>query len=1176
MIQNLMTDVLIRAGSTFLPTVVAGLSALAEKVPQVFEALGQLYVKHLEGPLTQLRAALTVIGTALGTILFDWGGGGAGESVGGVFTVIATAVGALATQLAVVVDVMGDLLSNPVMQGLGKMVVLLGAATIALKGLTALRGMFASLGASMLGLGRGVASTLTFGRMGAAGTSADPAAAMNQTAATKQLTAAEMQLRAAAMETGGAARGAVPAWWGGMGGRYPLELPRPAPTVAATPARPTGAPIPGIVRLPGGGLSQPLNIIGAKMASEALAMSINDPAKMAPVAKTLLQRITGGLTGALATGARTIGSIASTGLSLVSKVFWPLFVADLVLNLAAAPIGAYIRRTTGWKRMADQWSKGWVEGLGALIETMRVGDDIFVGRQPEYRLGKDSSISTATLQSLAGGDPANRTEIGKLMDAVEASEGDFELMARVADMSRWIRKQVRSLPKPDTSALSAGIDDASLQDLTKVIDAEFANIVAGRREHAVWQRLIDLAATLPDAASLQVPDAGELDRQLAAGEIYPDDYARVFSEWAGRVVESARASAKDADGAQKWFNYAVGLIDDAERIGLTMDESLRKSIEGQSTVTGSIPTDDMLTAIEDLAQRRVKRLDDMGIEAERLYRDAIIQSAKAMGIDIPGYQLAGLTPAVLDKVGEMLQHQLPAGLEWFRDWNLKRVAGLDTKPYGVGDTPAQMAGIEGRQTDIIGLGNWRRQQRETIGADQWAGAQTWMDLYGKRIEDAEYGTDKDRAGVIFDVTGKTINPANKKAIDREWKLVGEYLSGMKGLLGIDQREAISQQTQDGLSAAIAMGVDGVSIDPTTWASIGSLLWDGLGDRTEEVGQRIANAVTGWFKAGARGIDWEGIRQEYNQKNKGVDGFVPIPKGKKGGKPDPKLVAYWRQQQIDAVNEAMKNAPGWKPIKAGDWDSFRSMVLSSFVDDLEAADTPKEKKDIQDAVQKLFPGEFLEWPDVVKAIKAPETAWWATQFETMGSTVSDSATNLGTTYGGQIVAGAQDVITATPMGMLNPPKPDIEGSVKAGRAMFAAAQAAARANPITFTVERVRRFVGTTSDSERDGQSGRSVTAGLGAALSAPVPAYAVSAMRAAAAMPMAARGAPRAPMAPSFGPAASRMNAATAGAPQVQQAPAQPPESGQRSQNLFVQQMTVLGPESETGILRTLSFMSPG
>jgi hypothetical protein len=429
LMQNALNDTLITLGQNFLPILVEVFNYLREAIPKVAEALGDIWNDVLVGPLGELWDALVRIGGVLADIVLDWGPGGPGESTTGVFESLAEIVGNLAGSLASVLDTLSDILSNPVVAGLAKLVVMLTAANLAFRGL---RGIGQAVGGLVGGTLRaasfGLFDMATGGKgkpqdaIDASGRQQQAAATQQQKAAAQQATAAATQEVAArtmltasrGMSLGDLSRAGLA---GGAGARFPMG----GPGMFAPPQY-RGGGLPALAQTPMG------QAAAARAAQAAGTGMVRDAASR--------------LGAGLQQGVTAARGLIATGTSLVSRAFWPLFVADLIGNLAAAPLGDAIANSTGWGRLRESAKQGWVALVGDTLQAFAEGTDEWVGRQEAYNIG-GASLSPEALRGL-GVSPGT-------LDALEGATTEFEdTAAQLRGMNEELAALEAGAPDIDT------------------------------------------------------------------------------------------------------------------------------------------------------------------------------------------------------------------------------------------------------------------------------------------------------------------------------------------------------------------------------------------------------------------------------------------------------------------------------------------------------------------------------------------------------------------------------------------------------------------------------------------------------------------------------------------------------------------------------------------------------
>lgn len=217
---------MIRIGDKLQPLFMGLFSIINTDMPnaltgvlEMIERFGELWDKHMAGPVGRLGEALGGLLGAIGDILFNWSlftdESGEALTMAEISERIAGAFGAMVDALANIVGFFAEIFSNPVVQNAGKLALALAAMNVALQAMKGIRGLFSGLGNLTL-------RAITFGKMGGPANLQDPGTlAMQQAAghhvgAAKALTSAASALTAAA--TGSVLRGERPTITGPRGG----------------------------------------------------------------------------------------------------------------------------------------------------------------------------------------------------------------------------------------------------------------------------------------------------------------------------------------------------------------------------------------------------------------------------------------------------------------------------------------------------------------------------------------------------------------------------------------------------------------------------------------------------------------------------------------------------------------------------------------------------------------------------------------------------------------------------------------------------------------------------------------------------------------------------------------------------------------------------------------------
>ena len=439
LLQNQLNAIAIEAGTTFLPTLEVITGFLSDALPKGLRALGDLWNNYLREPMDRVVQAGAGLIDVLGKILLDWGPGGAGSSATTVFETMAEAVGSLVGHLASLLDILKDLLSNPIIGGLAKFYVLIAGISLAVRAMRSIRGMLGGLGNAALGLG-------SLGRMGGG---IDTAATTQIKAAQTQVAAAEMQLKAATGQ-------------------------RLSPAASAMVERMALAQGAGVYRNQTGaigysGMASPFATmpLTSNYGQASSMMSSRYMRGMSALGSGMVlqagKQFMLGARDAVRGGLSLVGRGIAGGIGVLGRLFWPALIVDLVGSLAQQPIADMIRSNTSLNRLADAWGRSWLEGIGALFEVAASGGrDTFVGRPGSYDIG-GHKVDTGALRVIAD-QLGDDSQLRMLMDAVEGAQTQIDQLAALANLSRYIdqhRDALRDTFNIDPAEMVA----AGLQDL---------------------------------------------------------------------------------------------------------------------------------------------------------------------------------------------------------------------------------------------------------------------------------------------------------------------------------------------------------------------------------------------------------------------------------------------------------------------------------------------------------------------------------------------------------------------------------------------------------------------------------------------------------------------------------------------------------------------------------------
>lgn len=752
LLSNVINTLMIGVGESSLPMLKDLVGFLQEGVPKAAAALGKIWTEDLEKPLGAVWNSVMKLLSALGDLLFNWGDGGAGHGVGNTFNGIASALGAAAGAMSHFIDGITTLISHPVVNALAKLVVLLGALKLAL-------GIGRSFAGMLGGLGRGAAGALGLGGLLPGGTAAaaavDSAVVGQQAAADTQIAAAKMQMDAAVTQQARSflpGRGVIPGSPGqNMGGplsimpsRYHWSPPPPTP--------PEYLPM---------NMGGPVGPFSPYASPYFRATPLPNSGELLAPGKGLVRTAWTGLTDGIKSGVGLLKSGASDliggAFSLISKAFLPLFIADMIASMVAAPIGDWIRQNTGMTRLADQWAKGWMEGLGATFQTAMEGTDQFVGRQSSYKLG-GVNVPTAAIRDL--------TELAGMNPAFPG---------------------VRMTALEDATASGNAVDQyAAAQSLTEMLN-EFASHPA------------------PDVSS-------------------PDMQA-----WAAKI---------------KSIGQGLGVITDAEAKVLD-DFTVALNVRD---VNALMHPEKAMAVFEKVRAALKGRFADILEQARKELAGAVSDAASEAGFDLPGYRLMGLSGPKLKQVGDLLQSGTPGGmsgqtLALLQKYGAQGILGPDTPLVAAhGATDAVEAAAQNLfafAKDQTGLDEWRKQQQKQFGP-LTATATGWMNEYGAGIEAAD-STDAGRRKMLRKITGQTFGKGEEgqQQLDAAWAQLWQQFTETSNFLGFDQQKKLAGNVQGILSRALK---DGMSLEEAQKDIPFTRLFDGIGDQQTDIANRIAHAV----------------------------------------------------------------------------------------------------------------------------------------------------------------------------------------------------------------------------------------------------------------------------------------------------------------------------------------------
>jgi TP901 family phage tail tape measure protein len=297
-------------------------------------------------------------------------------------------------------------------------------------------------------------------------------------------------------------------------------------------------------------------------------------------------RVADGLRSGLQTargGLSALGSGVSATLSLVSKAFWPLFIADMVGNLLAQPLGSMIANATGNARFNKSGEQGWLPLIGDTLAAMLGRPAGYIGRPGEYQIGT-ARVKTQTL--MEAGIPS------ELLDRLE--QGGLAGLLAQREIQQW-QTQFASQPWTGKGGGRATIEElaqfyggATAMGMPENFDAFMKEALAGAEDpqaaldrlHAAFRdQVADSAAATQNTITEAINDAA---RQLAI-EVAPyalqrlgpeatESLAKVY-DWAGRrggagAAMFARFATQQATGSFTAFEKggAEALTHNTEQI----------------------------------------------------------------------------------------------------------------------------------------------------------------------------------------------------------------------------------------------------------------------------------------------------------------------------------------------------------------------------------------------------------------------------------------------------------------------------------------------------------------------------------------------------------------------------------------------------------------------------------
>jgi TP901 family phage tail tape measure protein len=395
-LKNKVQAAAIEFGKELMPQLAKVVQFLSEAVPKAFAIIGDLWNSTLQPGFAAMMDGIGALGAAFASI-FNVGGTKTGSSaLRTILMGFADVAAAVARDIGVVAGWMAVLFSNPIVQGLTRVlgIFLLLKATL---------GVIMSVAGGLSSKFAGLARTLSFGLIGGKGAAAaSPVDASAAKLATAGKTAAAELVAGATQARGILAGGGVA---GGVG-------------TAASRAAAAGAGMASALPAAGAAAGRQMAVASA-VAAKTMVGGARDPflrsmkyavQDAGTAIKYGLQDAGRGLKYAvqdagrgLKYGLQDAASSVKSGLGRVvggiGKAFWPIMVATIAAEFIKEPLGGLIASNPQWARAGAKIKDDLFGGIIDWFTLSLSGVDEAVGRAKEMFIGK-TKFSTVSLARL--------------------------------------------------------------------------------------------------------------------------------------------------------------------------------------------------------------------------------------------------------------------------------------------------------------------------------------------------------------------------------------------------------------------------------------------------------------------------------------------------------------------------------------------------------------------------------------------------------------------------------------------------------------------------------------------------------------------------------------------------------------------------------------------------------
>lgn len=901
-IRNVIQAAFIGMGDEILPAFKDFLAMLADAIPAAIDSIATMWQTHFEKPVGRVIDALIQLGQTFGEVFFNWTG--QTDDMAGGMNVVAQAVAGIVDGIANLIEGFNDLMQNPIAQWLARILVLVTGLKVGMAALSTMRGVFSVMG-------RGAAGAVGLGRF-LPGQTSDT---MDMKAAGLQMTAAELQMAAARSQMG---RGAMMAATGMAGSRINY-IGRPGMAV------PLAAGATAFGRIGAAGFGMQGQTIGRTMV-RGMAQQIGQGAREAM---------------------RAGGNFMRGSLGLISRAFWPAFVASFAAELAAGPIGSFIKNNTQFKRLGESFERGFLDGLGGLLQTVVQGTDAFVGRPETYGIGSEGSTGEAEVLS--------------------------SLVARVALITDTV---------DEASALMDEIDE----DLAAGRNSRFAAQRLAQYIDEMLPPIKHLADATLDLQSIgRMADAGPLEQ----GALAVLDFINTLSGGASLQdadIEGTRSNAKETYRAYVEANKVL-----AEEYRLADDE-IRELV---SLARSSNPTAEQRDRLQELQDAVRDGFREQVAAAQRSLSLGIQQAAEELGFEISPEALGRLglnLGAGEQALDTMMATNVP---DFIRQWQVSRLAGED-----VGLLPNQQGAatveewLEGLEAGEEAFETWAEQQEAFLTKAGKDAVIAYVNEWSEEFERVDPLSDRKRAALLqrflptdediqnLDLSkGSKLTRKDRRLIDQRWRESRAKVQQGEDALGLTRMEERADAAGATLAQMLAdpdfvlsnvETTDTHDIRTGEWkgstrkgkgandlmSQIAPMLVDGIGDAGDDIKERMGGAVWAFVmeslgKGGLKGADNE-----------------------------------QKQALIGRLNDVFGGLFEEGTVIEGIPD-LKMLLAAKLADDLETADTEQEKNDIKTSFEKLFPKKIKTWDDIEKLIEGGTLEEWQGKWETISGKAEEA-------------------------------------------------------------------------------------------------------------------------------------------------------------------------------------------